>query len=141
VPISLAAYNGIAPEKNNAVAGLVSFMRNIGSSVGTSMVTTLLARRAQYHQQILAGYVRPDNPNFQHALTGLTAQLAHSGLGAVEARGQAIARVYQSVLNQATNLSYIDVYMVLAVMSGVMFFLAFALKKNDPHSGRQVHAE
>jgi hypothetical protein len=30
---------------------------------------------------------------------------------------------------------------VLAVMSGVMFFLAFALKKNDPHSGRQVHAE
>jgi len=141
VPISLAAYNGIAPEKNNAVAALVSFMRNIGSSVGTSMVTTLLARRAQYHQQILVGYVRPDNPNFQHALTGLTAQLAHSGLGAVEARGQAIARVYQSVLNQATNLSYIDVYMVLAVMSGVMFFLAFALKKNDPHSGRQVHAE
>jgi DHA2 family multidrug resistance protein len=51
VPITLAAYNGIAPEKNNAVAALVSFMRNIGSSVGTSMVTTLLARRAQYHQQ------------------------------------------------------------------------------------------
>jgi DHA2 family multidrug resistance protein len=141
VPITLAAYNGIAPEKNNAVAALVSFMRNIGSSVGTSMVTTLLARRAQYHQQILVGYVRPDNPNFQNALTGLTAQLAHSGLGAVEARGQAIARVYQSVLNQATNLSYIDAYVVLAVMSAIMFFLAFALKKNDPRGGQQVHVE
>ena len=34
VPISLAAYLGIAPEKNNAVAGLVNFMRNMGSSVG-----------------------------------------------------------------------------------------------------------
>jgi MFS transporter, DHA2 family, multidrug resistance protein len=141
VPISLAAYNGIAPEKNNAVAAMVSFMRNIGSSVGTSMVTTLLARRAQYHQQILVGYVRPDNPNFQNALTGLTAQLVHSGLGAVEARAQAIARVYQSVQNQATNLSYIDAYMVLAAMSAVMFFLAFALKKNDPRGGAAVHVE
>jgi len=141
VPITLAAYNGIAPEKNNAVAALVSFMRNMGSSVGTSMVATLLARREQYHQQILVGYMRPDNPNFQKALTELTARLAHSGLGAVEARGQAIARFYQSVLDQATTLSYIDAYMVLAVMSAIMFFLAFTLKKNDPHSGQQVHGE
>ena len=50
VPITLAAYIGIAPEKNNAVAGLVNFMRNMGSSVGTSMVTTLIARRSQFHQ-------------------------------------------------------------------------------------------
>jgi DHA2 family multidrug resistance protein len=141
VPISLAAYNGISPEKNNAVAALVSFMRNIGSSVGTSMVTTLLARRAQYHQQILVGYVRSDNPNFQNALTGLTAQLAHSGLGAVEARAQAIARIYQSVQSQASNLAYIDTYMVLAVGAAIMFFLAFALKKNDPRGGVAVHAE
>jgi hypothetical protein len=61
--------------------------------------------------------------------------------GQVEARGQAIARFYQSVLNQATTLSYIDTYMVLAVMSAIMFFVAFALKKNDPRSGQQVHAE
>src|SRR5579862_8283201 len=49
VPISLAAYVGIAPEKNNAVAGIINFMRNIGSSVGTSLVTTMLARRSQFH--------------------------------------------------------------------------------------------
>ena len=105
------------------------------------MVTTLLARREQYHQQILAGYVRPDNPNYQKALNELATRLAHSGLGAVEARGQAIARFYESVLNQATSLSYIDAYMVLSVMSAAMFFLAFLLKKNDPHAGHQVHAE
>ena len=40
VPISLAAYIGIPPEKGNSVSGLVNFMRNIGSSVGTSLVTT-----------------------------------------------------------------------------------------------------
>src|SRR5579863_8646827 len=50
VPITLVAYIGIAPEKNNSVAGIINFMRNMGSSVGTSMVTTLIARRSQFHQ-------------------------------------------------------------------------------------------
>jgi len=45
------------------------------------------------------------------------------------------------VLDQATTLSYIDAYMVLAVMSAIMFFLAFTLKKNDPHGGQQVQGE
>src|SRR5580698_3978268 len=49
VPITLSAYTGVAPEKGNSVSGLVNFFRNIGSSMGTSMVTTILARRAQYH--------------------------------------------------------------------------------------------
>src|SRR6201989_3614802 len=53
IPSSTAAYNGIPGEKNNAVAGMVNFVRNIGSSVGTSVVTTMLARRSQFHQDRL----------------------------------------------------------------------------------------
>src|SRR5712692_2315128 len=79
VPITLVAYIGIAPEKNNAVAGIVNFMRNMGSSVGTSLVTTLIARRSQFHQARLVEYARPDNPNFQNSVNGLAAQIAHSG--------------------------------------------------------------
>ncbi len=47
VPITLAAYVGIPPEKNNAAAGIVNFMRNMGQSVGTSLVTTVVAQRSQ----------------------------------------------------------------------------------------------
>jgi MFS transporter, DHA2 family, multidrug resistance protein len=39
VPATTAAYLGIGEDKSNAVAGLVNFTRNIGSSVGTSIVT------------------------------------------------------------------------------------------------------
>src|SRR6202023_641425 len=82
VPITLVAYIGIPPDKNNAVAGIVNFMRNIGSSVGTSLVTTLIARRSQFHQQILIDYTRADNPNFRNSLNGLSQQLSHAGSGA-----------------------------------------------------------
>ena len=50
VPATTAAYIGIQEDKSNAVAGLVNFTRNIGSSVGTSIVTTMIVRRSQIHQ-------------------------------------------------------------------------------------------
>jgi DHA2 family multidrug resistance protein len=141
VPITLVAYIGVSPEKNNAVAGIVNFMRNMGSSVGTSMVTTLIARRSQFHQARLVGYARPDNPNFQNSANGLAQRLAHSGIGAHEAYTRAVATIYQGLQAQAASLAYIDTFMVLCVGSAIMFCLAFVLKKNDPGGGGRVIAE
>jgi DHA2 family multidrug resistance protein len=138
VPITLVAYIGISPEKNNAVAGIVNFMRNIGSSVGTSLVTTLIARRSQFHQEILIDYVRADNTNFQNSVSGLSQHLAHSGLSAHEAHGVAYARLYQGLQAQAASLAYVDTFMVLAVGAVIMFCLTFVLKKNDPGGGGRV---
>jgi DHA2 family multidrug resistance protein len=141
VPITLVAYIGISPEKNNTVAGIINFMRNMGSSVGTSLVTTLIARRSQFHQQILVDYTRADSSNFQNTLNGLTQHLAHSGLSLHEAQGQAYARIYQELQAQAASLAYIDTFMVLAVGAGIMFCLAFLLKRNDPGGGGMTIAE
>ena len=135
VPITLVAYIGIAPEKNNAVAGIVNFMRNMGSSVGTSLVTTLIARRSQFHQARLVENVRIDNPNFANAASGLAQHLANSGVGKHEAQITAYAQIYQSLQAQAASLAYIDTFMVLCVGAAIMFFLAFVLKKNDPGGG------
>jgi DHA2 family multidrug resistance protein len=135
VPITLVAYIGIAPEKNNAVAGIVNFMRNMGSSVGTSMVTTLIARRSQFHQARLVQDVRVDNPNFMNSANALARHLAISGIGKHEAQITAYAQIYQSLQAQAASLAYIDTFKVLAVGSAIMFCLAFALKKNEPGGG------
>jgi len=135
VPITLVAYIGIAPEKNNAVAGIVNFMRNMGSSVGTSLVTTLIARRSQVHQLRLVEKARVDNPVFLNLSKGLARGLATSGLGNHQAQARAYASIYQSLLAQAASLAYIDTFMVLSVGAAIMFFLTFMLKKNDPGGG------
>ena len=138
VPITLVAYIGISPEKNNAVAGIVNFMRNMGSSVGTSLVTTLIARRSQFHQARLVQNVRLANPTFLNSANGLAQRLANAGVGKHDSQLQAYARIYQSVQAQAASLAYIDTFMVLAVGAGIMFFLAFVLKKNEPGGGGAV---
>jgi len=115
-------------------------MRNIGGSIGTSVVTTMLVRRAQYHQQILVGHITPDTPAYQSALHALSSKIAHSGLRAADARDQTIARFYQLVHQQSGALSYMDIFWVLAALCSIMFVLAFFLKKNDPGAGGQVAA-
>jgi DHA2 family multidrug resistance protein len=141
VPITLAAYVGISPEKNNSVAGIINFMRNMGSSVGTSMVTTVIARRSQFHQFRLVERARIDNPNFVNSATGLSRQLATAGVGRHEAQLTAYAQIYQGLQAQAASLAYIDTFKVLAVGSAIMFCLSFALKKNDPGGGGAHIAE
>jgi DHA2 family multidrug resistance protein len=135
VPITLVAYVGVAPEKNNSVAGIINFMRNMGSSVGTSLVTTIIARRSQFHQLRLVEKARVDNPNFTKSAQGLTQHFINGGLSKHEAHATAYARIYQSVQTQAASLAYIDTFMVLCVIAAAMFGLSFLLEKNDPGGG------
>src|SRR5262249_40401151 len=82
VPINLVSYLGMPPQKSNSVAGLINFMRNIGASIGTSMVTTLIARRAQFHQVFLSAHFTQGQPAFTLAVRNLSNRLAVSGLEA-----------------------------------------------------------
>ena len=134
VPTTTAAYIGIQREKSNAVAGLVNFTRNIGSSVGTSVVTTIIARRSQFHQIALGDHINPYNTQFRDTLNGLTQQLNHAGLSLPEAQRQALARIYAGLQAQAATLSYIDTYWVLSICCACMFLLSFAPGEKRPTS-------
>ena len=136
VPLTLAGYVGLSAEKTNAAAGLMNFMRNIGQSVGTSAVTTLIARRSQYHQAVLAEYT--SSGRFHNALTSLSRGLAHAGLSAHAAQQQALGRLYGLVQSQAAVLSYVDAYWLLSMCSSIMFVSSFLLKKNEPGKGGNV---
>jgi len=135
VPITLVSYVGISAEKSNAVAGMINFFRNIGSSVGTSLVTTLLARRSQYHQSVLGSHAASTSQGFDRLVTGLTRRFAETGLSPADAHAHAYARVYRALQAQAATLAYIDVFWILAVGAAIMFVLSFFLRKNDPHGG------
>jgi MFS transporter, DHA2 family, multidrug resistance protein len=136
VPLTLAGYVGLSAQKTNAAAGLMNFMRNIGQSVGTSAVTTLIARRSQYHQSVLAEYT--GSGRFHNALTALSMSLTRVGLSAHTAQQQALGRLYGLVQSQAAVLSYVDAYWLLSMCSSIMFVSSFLLKKNEPGKGGNV---
>ncbi|HEU4685208.1 MAG TPA: DHA2 family efflux MFS transporter permease subunit [Nitrospira sp.] len=134
IPVTVVAYLGIPRDKSNAVSAMVNFMRNIGASVGTSLVTTLVARRSQFHQVHLSSRLSLDDPVFHEQLQGLTARFLDAGAGAYEAEQQAYAALYASVQAQARTLAFIDTYSVLAVGALAMLGLTFLLERNDPRA-------
>src|SRR6202041_2742936 len=136
VPLTLAGYVGLRADKTNAAAGLMNFMRNIGQSVGTSAVTTLIARRSQYHQSVLAEYSA--STRFQSSIAALATRLTSVGLSVHAAQQQAVPGLYASGEAQAGVLSYGEVYWLLSMGSALMLFASFLVKRNEPGGGEKV---
>jgi len=120
VSINAVAYAGISPAKSNQVSGIVNLMRNVGGDVGIALVTTLIARRAQLHQERLITHLDPGNPLWTSRVDGIAHTLSHGGMAPAEAARAAAGVVYRQVIQQAQTLSYLDAFLVLAGIMALM---------------------
>jgi MFS transporter, DHA2 family, multidrug resistance protein len=143
VPINTAAYAFLPREKNNAASGLMNLARNIGGSVGISFVTTMLARRAQFHQVRLSENLTAANPQFRSVLQGMTGTFSGSGVGGGSGLGtasqHAYAQIQGNVIRQATMLAYIDNFWLLGVVIICLLPFVFLIKKSRQGGGVVVH--
>jgi DHA2 family multidrug resistance protein len=139
VPINTAAYAFLPREKNNAASGLMNLARNIGGSVGISFVTTLLARRTQFHQARLSEHLSAGGGRLQSTLQGLTATFTKGGLDPATAAQKAYAMLQASVGRQAAMLGYIDCFWMLGSLIICLVPVAFLMKKARPGGAVAVH--
>ena len=78
VPLTTLTMDPIPKAETGYATSLYSVMRNIGSSMGISFVTTFVARRSQFHQSVLAAHVTPYSLQTQ-AFLGQTRGLFYFG--------------------------------------------------------------
>jgi DHA2 family multidrug resistance protein len=133
VPINTAAYAFVPPNKNNAASGLINLARNIGGSLGISLVTTILARRAQFHQVRLVERATPLNPYFNQAVHSAKGVLGHG------AANGPYAMLLRTLQQQASTLSYIDCFWLLGIAFGALVPLVFLMKKTTPGRAAVAH--
>ncbi len=132
VPINTAAYAFLPRDKNNAASGLMNLARNIGGSVGISVVTTLLDRRSQAHLNYLSHNLSASNPALQSMLNGATQSMRTRGASGSFAGRQAYALIEATVQRQATMLSYLDNFQILGIAILALLPLVFLVKKGKP---------
>jgi MFS transporter, DHA2 family, multidrug resistance protein len=130
IPITSTSYGGLPPDKTSEASSLINVARNLGGSVGISVAGAMLARSAQVHQTYLTAHLVPSSPSYQEALQAATAQLS-TMLPVPEAQKRAFGLIEQSVLHQATLLSYIDVFAGLALIAAVLVPVAFLLLRPE----------
>ena len=136
IPISTLNYIGVPREKNNQVSGLSNFARNLGGSIGTSLLGTFLARQNQTHQQTMAAHTSYGDHNFSQFLEGLKALFLSQGYDAVTAGKKAMAMAYQSVQAQAGALSFKNSFWVMSLIVLILTPLPFVMRRPRPGQGR-----
>jgi DHA2 family multidrug resistance protein len=129
VPLISAAYVGLPGEKTNRASAMISVGRNIGGSIGISLVQALLVRREQFHQARLVAGLHPLNPVYQHGIHSLTQALTARGAPPAAAARMAIGALYQMVQRQANMMAFNDVFWALAVFIVVVLPVVFLLKR------------
>ena len=117
IPSSTLAFSQIPPEKSNKASALYALIRNLGGSIGISLLLSFVARHEQLHQTILAEGLNPAHPGFSDLLARYTAILQSSGETPAGAALKALNRIYQELLTQATLLAYADGFRLLALIT------------------------
>ena len=115
VPISTVAYSTLPMRARTEAAGIFSLVRNIGSSVGISIVMTLLSRNTQINHAEIAARLTPFGGN--------AGQLAAS-----LASGSGVAALNAEVTRQASGIAFLDDFWLMMVMTVVAIPLLLLLR-------------
>ena len=132
VTITSVAYVGLKPDENNQASALMNVSRNLGGTIGISFAQTMLARQAQVHQSQMVETLNPLNPNYSHAISGIAHGLMTRGVPAADASRVAGAVLYRTLGQQASMLSYIDVFHVMMWMVFVCVPLVLLMRAPKP---------
>jgi MFS transporter, DHA2 family, multidrug resistance protein len=141
VPLISAAYVGLPGEKTNRASAMISVGRNIGGSVGISLVQALLARRQQFHQARLVAGLQPLNPVYAHGIQSLAHTLTARGAPPAAASRMAVGTLYQIVQRQASMMAFIDVFWALTLFIAVILPIVFLLRRTPLEREHSPQAE
>lgn len=108
VPLTTLSFSTLDPRLRNEGAALFTLTRNIGSSVGVSIVASMLARNTQANHAAFAQYASPFNPATQ--LPGYPAEWSLQA-------GASVAALEHEITRQATLLAYLQDFRLMLWLS------------------------
>jgi DHA2 family multidrug resistance protein len=130
IPINAAAYTNVPPIEGGNASALINLMRNIGGSVGISLLSTRLERGAQQHQTQLIDRFSALDPAYSSAHQALTQQLGDP------AAAQGV--LYGLMQKQATMLSFIDDFRFLAICIVAIIPLLLVMGRARPGAATEM---
>lgn len=130
IPITNIAYVGIPAGKTDQVSALINLSRNLGGSIGISLLTTQLTRQTHTHHNYLVSFITPYNSAFTGMVDKLVLHFQHLGASLAQATQQAQAVIAAMVQEQARLLAFSDDFRMLGYLLLMLIPLCLFLR-ND----------
>jgi len=141
VPLSTVTMGTLLQRQIGNASGLYNLLRNVGGSVGISIVNTIVARHAQLHRNDISHSLGGTNPILQNRLDSFTHVLTTTNAeGPVRATLGAWRLIEQTLDTQARTWSYIDDFRYMALVCFGCVPIVFLLKRARRRPG-VVHAD
>jgi len=134
VPLSVVALSGLTPRQRGSAAGLFNLTRELGGSIGTAWMSTMLTNNTQQFRSDLARYADVFNPLFQEQLAQARGLVARMPDAIQSGYALMAARLDSQALIRAFNTGFL----VLAGVFALSFILVFLLQK--PRGGAELAA-
>ncbi len=129
VPLTTTTMSGIKKEEMGNATAIFNLLRNLGGSVGVAFVTTLLARRTQFHQFRLVDHLTPFDRTLQTVLPQISQTLQERGFTASPPGQGSLGVIYTELLRQASMLAFNDCFYLLSVMMILILPFVFLIKR------------
>jgi DHA2 family multidrug resistance protein len=140
IPLTTMTMSSIKKEEMGNATGIFNLLRNVGGSFGVAFITTMLARRAQFHQVHLVEHLSPLDRTFQLAVPQISQTLKEKGFIPSLSDQGGLGVIYGEVLRQASMLSFNDVFYFLSTMMMFILPLVLLMKKGKADtSGGGIH--
>jgi len=130
VPLSTTTMAFLKNEEIGNASGLYNLLRNIGGSIGISIVNTIVARHAQVHRNELGASLSQGRVEVQGAVAGIQQYLGSQGAPPTTATAQAYGLLNQALNAQSRLWSYVDDFRYMALVCFACVPIVFALKKS-----------
>lgn len=132
VNITTLNYVGVPPQKHNQVSGMSNFSRNIGGSLGISILNTFMARQQQVQRVNLTSHTNHSNPFFEQRFKAMIDSFMREGFNHWTATHKAMAQISSIVTQQAIVASYVNAFWIMSVMVLLLAPLVVVLRKPRP---------
>jgi DHA2 family multidrug resistance protein len=130
VPLSTTTMAFLKNEEIGNASGLYNLFRNIGGSVGISVVNTIVARHEQLHRTELSRSLTAARPSVRGSVLGIQQYLsAQGGSSSTTALQRAYGLLNQTLNGQARLWSYVDDFRYMALACFLCVPIVFTLKK------------
>ena len=133
VPLTTITNDPIPPERIGNATSIFNLMRNIGGSIGIASVTTIVARTAQLQTNNLAHNATWNSPRTRMMIEGARRMFIAKGADPHTAQLRAYRSIWGMVVQQATMLSFIRAFQILALLFMLCLPLILLMRKPRHH--------
>jgi DHA2 family multidrug resistance protein len=139
VPLSALATTLLLPKDAGDGSAVFNIARNLGGSVGTALLDTIVTRREQFHDFEIGAFINNFRPVVADRVQALATTFMDKGYDSVTATQQAYAQMKNIVRDNAYVMAFSDAFLVVGVGLLLGAVLVWLCHQAKPVPGAAAH--